>query len=88
MVGVRAKARVRVRVRVPQCWAPHSLSIYLEVMGGNPAVLQCGPSLESLGASEIKSFAKLRSLGGGIPQGAQSALLVGFLGAILFPVLV
>lgn len=60
----------------------------LEVMGGNPAVLQCGPSLESLGASEIKSFAKLRSLGGGIPQGAQSALLVGFLGAILFPVLV
>ena len=33
-------------------------------MGGNPAVLQCGPSLESLGASEIKAFAKLRSLGG------------------------
>ena len=26
------------------------LSTYLEVMGGNPAVLQCGPSLESLGA--------------------------------------
>jgi len=60
----------------------------LEVMGGNPAVLQCGPSLESLGASEIKSFAKLRSLGGSIPSAVQGALLVGFLGAILFPVLV
>jgi len=60
----------------------------LEVMGGNPAVLQCGPSLESLGASEIKSFAKLRSLGGSIPPAVQGALLVGFLGAILFPVLV
>jgi len=60
----------------------------LEVMGGNPAVLQCGPSLETLGAAEIKSFAKLRSLGGSIPQAVQGSLLVVVLAAILFPVLV
>jgi hypothetical protein len=29
----------------------------------NPAVLQCGPSLEDLGAGEIKSFAQVRSFG-------------------------
>ena len=31
----------------------------LEVMLENPAVLQCGPSLEALGADEIRAFAAL-----------------------------
>mmetsp|Transcript_25069 Transcript_25069/g.83373 ORF Transcript_25069/g.83373 Transcript_25069/m.83373 type:complete len:155 (+) Transcript_25069:1178-1642(+) len=35
----------------------------LEVMRLNPAVLQCGPSLEVLGAAEIKAVATARSLG-------------------------
>jgi len=35
----------------------------LEVMLANPAVLQCGPSLEALGPSEIQAFARLRALG-------------------------
>ena len=35
----------------------------LEVMLLNPAVLQCGPSLDLLGASEIRNFARLRSAG-------------------------
>ena len=34
-----------------------------EVMRLNPAVLQCGPSLDVLGASEIKSIARARSIG-------------------------
>ena len=35
----------------------------IEVMCLNPAVLQCGPSLELSGASEIKALARLRALG-------------------------
>ena len=35
----------------------------LDVMRLNPAVLQCGPSLDVLGASEIKSIARARSIG-------------------------
>ena len=35
----------------------------LEVMRLNPAVLQCGPSLEVLGAGEIRSIAMFRSMG-------------------------
>lgn len=35
----------------------------LEVMRLNPGVLQCGPSLEVLGAGEIKSIAMFRSMG-------------------------
>ena len=33
----------------------------VEVMCLNPAVLQCGPSLDTLGPDEIKGFANLRS---------------------------
>lgn len=35
----------------------------LEVMRQNPAVLQCGPSLEMLGAAEIQGFARARKFG-------------------------
>lgn len=35
----------------------------LEVMKLNPAVLQCGPSLEVLGSSEVKSIAMFRNMG-------------------------
>jgi len=34
----------------------------LEVMVLNPAVLQCGPSLDTLGPDEIKGFANIRSI--------------------------
>ena len=58
----------------------------LEVMAGNPAVLQCGPGLEVLGANEVKIFATLRSLGARIPPGAQQAVVFALVGAVLFPV--
>jgi hypothetical protein len=35
----------------------------LEVMRLNPAVLQCGPSLDVLGAGEIKAIAQFRNIG-------------------------
>ena len=35
----------------------------LEVMDKNPAVLQCGPSLDLFGADEIKMIAQMRSVG-------------------------
>mmetsp|Transcript_46749 Transcript_46749/g.77407 ORF Transcript_46749/g.77407 Transcript_46749/m.77407 type:complete len:284 (+) Transcript_46749:38-889(+) len=51
----------------------------LEVMQLNPAVLQCGPSLDVLGAAEIKGIARLRSLGNTlVPQQLRGAA-VGFL---------
>ena len=40
----------------------------LEVMCLNPAVLQCGPSLDTLGPDEIKGFANIRALGKKIPE--------------------
>jgi hypothetical protein len=39
----------------------------IQVMLQNPSVLQCGPSLEALGAGEIKTFAALRAAVNGIP---------------------
>ena len=57
-----------------------------QVMAGNPAVLQCGPGLEVLGASEVKIFATLRSLETRIPPGAQKAVVFALVGAVLFPV--
>jgi len=58
----------------------------LEVMLQNPSVLQCGPSLEALGASEIKSFAGLRGVANSVPEPARVAVLGGLLAAVLFPV--
>jgi len=58
----------------------------LEVMMNNPAVLQCGPSLDTLGPDEIKAFAYIRSVGNKIPESARS-LLIGLLIAFCgFPI--
>ena len=51
----------------------------LEVMRLNPAVLQCGPSLDDLGAAEIKSFAYARSLGNSLIPPAARPVLLGIL---------
>lgn len=57
----------------------------LEVMRLNPAVLQCGPSLSLLGAGEIKSFAKLRSVGNAlVPAEARGAVVGSFLALVIF----
>lgn len=59
----------------------------LEVMRLNPAVLTCGPSLEMLGASEVKAFAQLRSAGSSlVPAQARSAILALFGAAIAFAI--
>jgi hypothetical protein len=59
----------------------------LEVMELNPAVLQCGPSLQTLGASEIKSMARVRSAGNRIiPQEARAPAVAIFVAAIAFVV--
>ena len=59
----------------------------LEVMLLNPAVLQCGPSLDTLGPDEIKGFANIRALGKKIPDnvvGPAIALLgLNFVGSPL-----
>ena len=60
----------------------------LEVMRLNPAVLQCGPSLEVLGKDEIKSIAMFRSMGNTIlPAPVRTAATAVFIGSILFAVL-
>jgi len=58
----------------------------LEVMLLNPAVLQCGPSLELSGASEIKALASLRSLGNSLlpTTGARVAAIAAVLSAAAF----
>jgi len=54
-----------------------------EVMRLNPAVLQCGPSLDVLGANEIKSIAQFRNLGNTlIPPEVRTAVVAFFIGAI------
>ena len=58
----------------------------LEVMARNPSILQCGPSLEPLGASEIKLFASIRGLGNNIPPEVRNASLAAFLALIILPV--
>ena len=56
----------------------------LQVMRRNPAVLQCGPSLELLGPGEIKGFAALRGAGNTLlPPAARPALLAALGAAIL-----
>lgn len=59
----------------------------LEVMMLNPAVLQCGPSLASLGSAEIKAFANLRSIGNRIPEESRLLSLTTLFAVISFPVL-
>lgn len=49
----------------------------------NPAVLQCGPSLEALGAAEIEAFAKLRAGGNALmPPEARPAALAAVVAAV------
>lgn len=55
----------------------------LEVMRLNPAVLQCGPTLEDLGTSEIKGFAYARNAGNRLVPPAARPVLLGGLVAIL-----
>jgi hypothetical protein len=59
----------------------------LEVMLLTPAVLQCGPSLDTLGPDEIKGFARIRALGNKVPQQVQQYLIFGTLFLVLVPVL-
>ena len=59
----------------------------LEVMRLNPAVLQCGPSLEVLGKDEIKSIAMFRSMGNTVlPAPVRTGALALFIASILFSV--
>ena len=59
----------------------------LEVMRLNPAVLQCGPSLDTLGPDEIKGFANIRALGNRIPDSARGVAISAFFAFLLFPVI-
>lgn len=59
----------------------------LDVMIKNPAVLQCGPSLDTLGPDEIKGFANIRSLGNKIlPESVRLVALTALILVLLFPV--
>lgn len=58
----------------------------MEVMTNNPAVLQCGPALDTLGPDEIKGFASIRALGNKIPESARNLLLIAVLLFVFFPV--
>lgn len=59
----------------------------LDVMELNPGVLQCGPSLDMLGADEIRSIARARSMGNSmVPaplRGPAIALAIGTIGLAL-----
>lgn len=58
----------------------------LEVMLKNPAVLQCGPALDTLGPDEIKGFANLRSTFNNIPENVRGFALLALLAFVLFPI--
>jgi len=59
----------------------------LEVMLKNPAVLQCGPSLDTLGPDEIKGFANLRYFFNNlVPAQAQGPAIGALIAFCLFPV--
>jgi len=59
----------------------------LQIMLKNPAVLQCGPSLDTLGPDEIKGFANLRYFFNNlIPAEAQAPAIAALLLFCLFPV--
>jgi len=59
----------------------------LDVMVKNPAVLQCGPSLDTLGPDEIKGFANIRSIGNRIPENVRGPALSFLVALVLLPVL-
>jgi len=60
----------------------------LDVMVKNPAVLQCGPSLDTLGPDEIKGFANIRSLGNNLfPEEVRGAALTLLILFCLYPLL-
>lgn len=60
----------------------------LEVMLKNPAVLQCGPSLDTIGPDEIKGFANIRSFGNRLfPESARGPALTAFLALCFFPLI-
>jgi len=60
----------------------------LDVMMKNPAVLQCGPSLDTLGPDEIKGFANIRSLGTRLfPEEVRGVALSALLLFTLYPLL-
>lgn len=59
----------------------------LEVMLKNPAVLQCGPALDTLGPDEIKGFANLRSTFNRIPENVRGLALSALIAFVLFPIL-
>lgn len=50
-----------------------------EVMAKNPAVLQCGPSLDLFGTDEIRMIAEMRSMGNTMVPAAVRPPLVGLL---------
>lgn len=59
----------------------------LEVMLKNPAVLQCGPSLDTLGPDEIKGFANLRNFFNNlIPSNLQGPAIALTLLFVTFPI--
>ena len=51
----------------------------------NPAVLQCGPSLDTLGPDEIKGFARIRNFGNRLPEQARGYALSLTLAVCAFP---
>ena len=53
----------------------------------NPAVLQCGPSLDTLGPDEIKGFANIRALGKKIPENAYIPAIAFLIGCLCYPIL-
>ena len=60
----------------------------LEVMSLNPAVLQCGPTLDPLGKAEIMAFARARSVGNSLlPRSLRTPAVAIFFGAIALVVL-
>jgi len=58
----------------------------LEVMTLNPAVLQCGPSLDTLGPDEIKGFAQIRNIGTKIPDNLAVPLIAFTIALVAFPI--
>ena len=57
----------------------------LQVMQLNPAVLQCGPSLDTLGPDEIKGFANIRAIGKKIPENIVGPGIVFLIVLICYP---
>ena len=60
----------------------------LEVMVLNPAVLQCGPSLDTLGPDEIKGFANIRAIGKKIPENAVGPAIAIVIALVCSPLLI